>query len=64
MLGPFSSSPFCAGDRGRLGVGDSGFPREGSAPGAFPLEIKKKKKKSSAGIDGQLHVKERQQDIL
>ena len=34
---PFSSSPFCAGDRGRLGVGDSGFPGEGSAPGAFPL---------------------------
>lgn len=34
---PFSSSPFCVGDRGRLGVGDSGFPGEGSAPGAFPL---------------------------
>ncbi|XP_058391694.1 RNA-binding protein 10 isoform X3 [Diceros bicornis minor] len=33
----FSSSPFCAGDRGRLGVGGSGFPGEGSALGASPL---------------------------
>lgn len=34
---PFLSSPFCAGDRGRLGVGGSGFPGEGSAPRASPL---------------------------
>uniref|UniRef100_A0A7N5JWP7 RNA binding motif protein 10 n=1 Tax=Ailuropoda melanoleuca TaxID=9646 RepID=A0A7N5JWP7_AILME len=34
---PFSSSPFCAGDCGRLGVGSSGFPGEGSALGASPL---------------------------
>ncbi|XP_065770975.1 RNA-binding protein 10 isoform X8 [Muntiacus reevesi] len=36
---PFSSSPFCAGDRGRLGVGGSGFPGERSTPGAFPLTL-------------------------
>ncbi|XP_070358811.1 RNA-binding protein 10 isoform X4 [Equus asinus] len=34
---PFSSPPFCAGDRGRRGVGGSGFPGEGSALGASPL---------------------------
>ncbi|XP_070114650.1 RNA-binding protein 10 isoform X4 [Equus caballus] len=34
---PFLSPPFCAGDRGRRGVGGSGFPGEGSALGASPL---------------------------
>ncbi|XP_058906553.2 RNA-binding protein 10 isoform X12 [Kogia breviceps] len=33
----FLSSPFCAGDRRRLGVGGSGFPGEGNAPRASPL---------------------------
>ncbi|XP_075855596.1 RNA-binding protein 10 isoform X3 [Microcebus murinus] len=36
---PFSSSPFCAGDCGRLEVGGRGFPWEGSALGASPLSL-------------------------